>query len=159
MCSNLHPKASWERYMWAGHTSPGEVQHFASSAATRVPAVNWSLILLHDLKKKKQPTLIKPLKRRIKTKVCIIFIPVLVTAALRKSVRKEVRKVGCCAHSHQQLFWSSSSWWEGDLKCAMRGKQSSGCIKDIEGSINHISGYLFVSPVQTLCVNIRRINK
>lgn len=69
MCSNLHPKASWERHMWAGCSSPGEVQHFApSSATTRAPAADWSLILLHQAK-----SLIKPLKRRIK-KQCASFL-------------------------------------------------------------------------------------
>lgn len=106
-----------------------------------------------------KPNSVASRKKDQKTKVCIIFIPVLVTTALRKSGRKEVKKVGCCALSlTSSTLWSSSSCWKGHLKCAMRGKQSSGCIRDMKGSINHISGDLFASPVQTLYANIRHIS-
>ena len=48
-------------------------------------------------------------------------------------------------------FCSSSGLWEGDLKCALIGKHSTGCIKDIEGNINHISGYLCLSSSDPIC--------
>lgn len=71
---------------------------------------NQSLILLHQGR-----SLIKPLKRRTK-KYALFFSSMLVTTALLKSVRKEVKKAGRHALSHQQLsaapriFWNVL-WW------------------------------------------------
>lgn len=84
----------------------------------------------------------------------------LVTTALCKSVRKEVKKVGCCALSHQQLSAAPQADEKGIFwNVNMIGKHTTGCIKDIEGNLNHIPHYLFVFLVQTLYANIRHINK
>ena len=95
-CSNLHPKANCERYIWDWLYLPSWraalCTIFCSSAVSIQPwgslQQNWSLILLRQGR-----SLIKPLKRRAK-KVCLIFSSMRVTTALRKSVRKEVKKVG-----------------------------------------------------------------
>lgn len=39
ICSKLHPKASWERYMWAGYTSPCEVQHLEKEGPKKLCAL------------------------------------------------------------------------------------------------------------------------
>lgn len=114
---------------------------------------NRSLILLHQWR-----SLIKPLKRRTKN-VCIIFSSIPVTTTLGKSVKEGSEESGLSCSLTPTTFCSPSGQWEGDLKYAMIGKHSTGCIKDIEGNINHIPGYLVVLLVQTLYANIRHIDK
>lgn len=57
-------------------------------------------------------------------------------------------------------FCSSSGQEEGVLECPTIGKHHTGCIKDIEGSISHIPGYLCLSSSDPICKHqtYRQIN-
>lgn len=104
-CSNPRAKANSERSVWdwlyLSLWGAALGSGISSSAGSTQPweslQQNWSLFLPHQGRR-----MIKPLKRKTKS-LCIIFSSILVTTALHKSGRKEVKKEGHRAVPHQQL--------------------------------------------------------
>lgn len=159
-CSNPRAKANSERQTLRGKLFPCEVQHLAAaSPALRGPRnhevspaelklISASSGKMRDKASKKKD---KKLMRYF------FFYAGDHSFAQEWKERSEESGSSCCPTP--TAFCSSSGRGERDLKCAMIGKHSTRCIRDIESNTNHIPGYLFVFLVQTLYANIRHIDK